>query len=137
MLIGENSKPGGLNLSQRGLYRDSQSRRWQKVSLVSWENLDNFKKLVSTIEKSRFCLDTTILTQLNLNKKVSILKISTEKKNNLVSIILTSFKSWSWHIEKYQSRFRLVSTVETPGLEKKYLNFANIVIQTNRKYFFL
>ncbi len=172
------SKPGGLDWS----------RHWQKVSLDSQENLDNFKKLVSTIEKSWFFLDTTfqsqksgsrsrnlsrpeifgkswqfvsisiksesilsyflieisqfvkifepavtqkvskmlryldksqkvsmkILTQLNLNWKVSILKILTEKKNNLVStvrIILTSFKSWSRQIKKSQSR--LVSTVKT------------------------
>ncbi len=46
------SKPGGLNLSQRGLDWDSQSRHWQRVSLDGQENLDNFKKLVLTIEKS-------------------------------------------------------------------------------------
>ncbi len=46
-------KPGGLDLSQRGLDQDSRSRHLQKVSLDSWENLDNFKKLVSTIEISQ------------------------------------------------------------------------------------
>ncbi len=40
-------------MSWRGLDRDSQFRHWQRVGLDSQENLDNFKKLVSTIEKSR------------------------------------------------------------------------------------
>jgi hypothetical protein len=43
---------GGLNLSWSCLDWESQSRIWQKVSLDSLENLDSFKKLVSTIEKS-------------------------------------------------------------------------------------
>ncbi len=33
-------KPGGLDLSRRGLDRDSRSRRRQRVSLDSRENLD-------------------------------------------------------------------------------------------------
>ncbi len=45
-------KPGGLDLSRLCLSRDSWSQHWQKVSLDCWENLDSFKKLVSTIEKS-------------------------------------------------------------------------------------
>jgi hypothetical protein len=44
---------GGLDLSRRGLDRDSRSRRRQRVSLDSRENLDSVKKLVSTIEISR------------------------------------------------------------------------------------
>ncbi len=40
----------GLDLSRRGLDRDSQSRRQKRVSLDGRENLDSFKKLVSTIE---------------------------------------------------------------------------------------
>ena len=44
---------GGLDLSQRGLDRDSWSRRQKRVSLDGRENLDSFKKLVSTIEISR------------------------------------------------------------------------------------
>jgi hypothetical protein len=40
-------------LSRRGLDRDSRSRRCQRVSLDSRENLDSVKKLVSTIEISR------------------------------------------------------------------------------------
>ncbi len=35
-------KPGGLDLSQHGLDRDSWSWHWQIVSLDSRENLDNF-----------------------------------------------------------------------------------------------
>ncbi len=41
---------GGLDLSQRGLDRDSRSRHQKKVSLDGPENLDSFKKLVLTIE---------------------------------------------------------------------------------------
>ena len=48
---------GGLDLSQRGLDRDSRSQHQKKVSLDIQENLDSFKKLVSTIEISRFSLD--------------------------------------------------------------------------------
>ncbi len=44
---------GGLDLSRSCLNRDSQSRHWQKVSLDGRENLDSFKKLVSTIEKTQ------------------------------------------------------------------------------------
>jgi len=40
-------------LSRRGLDRDSRSRHRKKVSLDGRENLDSFKKLVSTIEISR------------------------------------------------------------------------------------
>ncbi len=46
-------KSGGLDLSRRGLDQDSQSWLWQKANFDGWENLDNFKKLVSTIEKSQ------------------------------------------------------------------------------------
>ncbi len=52
-------KPGGLDLSWRGLDWDSRSRHWQRVGFDGWENLNNFKKLVSTIKKSWYCLDTT------------------------------------------------------------------------------
>jgi hypothetical protein len=44
---------GGLDLSRSCLNRDSQSRHWQKVSLDGRENLESFKKLVSTIEKTQ------------------------------------------------------------------------------------
>ena len=40
-------------MSRRGLDRDSRSRHRKKVSLDGRENLDSFKKLVSTIEISR------------------------------------------------------------------------------------
>ncbi len=48
-----NFKVGGLDLSRHGLDWDSRSRRRQRVSLDSRENLDSVKKLVSTIEISR------------------------------------------------------------------------------------
>ena len=44
---------GGLDLSRRGLDRDSRSRRQKSISLYVMDNLDGFQKLVSTIEKSR------------------------------------------------------------------------------------
>ena len=47
------TKVGGLDLSRRGLDRDSRSRHRKKVSLDGRENLDSLKKLVSTIEISR------------------------------------------------------------------------------------
>ncbi len=40
-------------MSRRGLDRDSRSRHQKKVSLDGRENLDSFKKLVSTIEISQ------------------------------------------------------------------------------------
>jgi hypothetical protein len=51
--VSDKTKLGGLDLSRRGLDRDSRSRRRQRVSLDSRENLDSVKKLVSTIEISR------------------------------------------------------------------------------------
>ncbi len=60
-----------------------------------------------------------ISTQINLDSEVSILKISSETKNYLVStlrIILTGFKSWSRQIEKSQSL--LVSTDQTSKLRE-------------------
>jgi hypothetical protein len=53
MKISKCSKPGGLDLSRRDLDQESQSQHWQRVSLDSQENLDTFKKLVSTIKISR------------------------------------------------------------------------------------
>ncbi len=44
---------GGLDLSRSCLDRDSRSRHWQRAGLDSQENLDTFKKLVSTIKISR------------------------------------------------------------------------------------
>ncbi len=46
-------KLGGLDLSRRGLDRDSRSRRQKSISLDVMDNLDVFQKLVSTIKKSR------------------------------------------------------------------------------------
>ncbi len=43
---------GGLDLSRRGLNRDSRSRRRQRVSLDSQENLNSVKKCVSTKSRS-------------------------------------------------------------------------------------
>ncbi len=46
------NKPGGLDLSGRGLDRDTRSRRQKSISIDVMDNLDSFQKLVSTIEKS-------------------------------------------------------------------------------------
>jgi len=51
--FGKKIKPGGLDLSRRGLDRDSRSQHQKKVSLDVMDNLDGFQKLVSTIEMSR------------------------------------------------------------------------------------
>jgi hypothetical protein len=54
---------GGLDLSWSFLDWDSRSQHCQRASLDDQKNLDNFKKLVSTIEKSRFCLDAIFWSQ--------------------------------------------------------------------------
>jgi hypothetical protein len=54
---------GGLDLSQSCLDWESQSQRFQKACLDNRENLNSFKKRVSTIEKSQFCCDTTLQSQ--------------------------------------------------------------------------
>ena len=49
---GNNPKLAGPDWSRRGLDRDSWSQQLQKVSLKSRENLNTFKEIVSTVEKS-------------------------------------------------------------------------------------
>ncbi len=85
-----------------------------KKSWKCWDisSLDKFRQswFISTVSMK-------ILTQLNLNWKVSILKILTKKKNNLVltvRITSTSFKSWSRQIEKSQSQYVLMSLRSRP-----------------------
>ncbi len=57
-------------MSRRGLDRDSQSRRQKRVSLDGQENLDSFKKLVSTIEISRSRLRNLDLVSMSLAKTI-------------------------------------------------------------------
>jgi hypothetical protein len=57
-------------LSRRGLDRDSRSRRQKRVSLDGRENLNSFKKLVSTIEISRSRLRNLDLVSMSLAKTV-------------------------------------------------------------------
>ncbi len=92
-------KPGGLDLS----------RHCQDVSVDDRENLDSFKKLVSTIdreisiqvEKSWFCLDITIQIQISWSR---LRFIETDQDLPKISIISQSrsrssynfHKSWSW-----------------------------------------
>ena len=99
-------KPWGLDLSLT----------WSR-SRLSILTLAKIKSRDISINLKKSWQISKISTQLNLDWKVSILIISTKKKNNLVSTartILTTFKSWFRQIEKSWSR--LVSTVETPRL---------------------
>ena len=91
--------------------------KMQKKFKKSRQKLKNLEES----QQSQFIstISIKISTQINLDPKVSILKILTKKKNNLVStvgIIFTGFKSWSRQIKKSWSRSRLVSTVQTPKL---------------------
>ena len=65
------TKVGGLDLSRRGLDRDSQSRRRQRVSLESRENLDSVKKLVS-ISSRQQCPDQKV--SIEIEKFIEIWK---------------------------------------------------------------
>ncbi len=96
---------GGLNLSRRGLDRDSQSRHQKKVSLDGRENLNSFKKLVSTIEKSRFCLDTTIQIQISRSRSRFI---QTYRDLPKISIISRSRSRSSYNFHKSRSRLLLL-----------------------------
>jgi len=58
----------GLNLSRRGLDRDSRSRHQKRVSLDGRDNLDSLKKLVSTIEISRSRLRYLDLVSMSIAK---------------------------------------------------------------------
>ncbi len=78
------------NVEISGLILKSLDKSWKP-----WQS-----QFISTISMK-------ISTQLSLNSKVSILTILTKTKNLLVStvsIILTSFKSWSQQIKKSWSR---------------------------------
>jgi hypothetical protein len=57
-------------LFRHGLDRDSRSRRRQRVSLDSRENLDSVKKLVSTIEISRSRLLDFVSTTMSRPKSL-------------------------------------------------------------------
>ncbi len=61
---------GGLDLSRRGLDWDSRSRLQKRVSLDGRENLNSFKKLVSTIEISRSRSRNLDLVSMSLAKTV-------------------------------------------------------------------
>ncbi len=96
---GEKSKLGGLDLSRRGLNRDSRSRRQKSISLDVMDNLDGFQKLVSTIEKSRSRLrfldfvstppsrskyldqDRDLLRLIKIYQKISIISRSRSRSN--------------------------------------------------------
>jgi hypothetical protein len=86
-----NSSPGGLDLSRRGLDRDSRSRQRKKVSLNGREDLDSFKKLVLTIEISRFCLDTSEKSKKSRSRPRNLSRHDIfSKSRQFVSILIES-----------------------------------------------
>jgi hypothetical protein len=99
------SNLGGLDLSRSCLDRDSWSRHWQRAGLDSRENLDSFKKFVSTIEISRFCLDTTIHFQISRSR---LRFIETYRDLPKISIISRSRSRSSYNFHKSQSRLLLL-----------------------------
>ncbi len=100
-----NPNLGGLDLSWRGLDRDSWSRHQKKVSLDGQENLDSFKKLVSAIDISRFCLDTTIQIQISRSR---LRFIETYRDLPKISIISRSRLRSSYNFHKSRSRLLLL-----------------------------
>jgi hypothetical protein len=84
------SNLGGLDLSGRGLDRDY---------------LHSFKKLVSTIKKSWFCLDTTIQIQISRSRSRFI---ETYQDLPKISIISWSQLRSSYNFHKSQSRLLLL-----------------------------
>jgi hypothetical protein len=114
-------EPGGLDLSRRDLHRESRSLHWQRVSLDSRENLDTFKKLVSTIEISR--------SKCNRDRDFSICRDVLFQTVEIEIEIKTSTK-----IEIYQY-FRVMETVNTWILNcREYLDsrdmfFSNVEIE--------
>jgi hypothetical protein len=91
---GNNPKLAGLDLYRRGLDRDSWSQQLQKASLKSRENLNTFKEIVSTVEKSwRISMSLD-----NLNAAKSQLK-SLDFKN-----LNQDWKSWNLDLDLHWSR---------------------------------
>ncbi len=89
----KDTSPGGLNLSRRGLDRDSRSRHRKKVSLDGRENLD---------------------------QKISILKISTEKKK----VDLDMMDNLDGFQKLVSTRWTFSISISPPGLkdtQSKYL----------------
>jgi len=117
------------------------SRHRQRVCLDSRENLDIFKKCVSTnLDASRqiamrldkswqsqciSTISTKIMTWQSLNSKVSILKISTKKYKFLIATRWTICKVSKVGLDtKANLDFQswLVLTVETPNLKKTHFH---------------
>jgi hypothetical protein len=110
-----------------------------EVSKKSWKSLDYVEKSrkfsinlesLDLSRRSRFVstISINISTKINLDRKISILKISTEKKKKLISTvekISTSFKNRSRRDGRSRSRSRLVSTSRPPSLDNPqfYLEF--------------
>jgi hypothetical protein len=91
---------GGLDLSRRGLDRDSRSRHQKSISLGVMDNLDGFQKLVSTIEKSRSRSrnlgrdqEISILSR-HVRKVRKVRKVSIETEKSVETYIINLFKTY-------------------------------------------
>ncbi len=121
-------KLGGLDLSRRGLDQDSRSRHQKKASLDGRENLDSFKKLVSTIEISQFCLDTTIQIQISRSRSRFIV---TYRDSPKISIISRSRSSYNFH--KSQSRLILLIHFTNRHLWKDVTFHSCLLVKISQK----
>jgi hypothetical protein len=113
-------------------------KSWKSLNYVekSWKfsiNLDSLDKS----RQSRFVstISINISTKINLDRKILILKISTEKKKKSILtwwIISTLPKNWSRQEGRSRSRSRSVSTVETPKVTFKF----QVIVWWNKMYRF-
>ena len=121
---------GGLHLSWRGLDRDSRSRHQNKVSLNGRENLDSFKKLVSTIEISQYCLDTTIQIQISRSR---LRFIKTYWDLPKISIISRSRSRSSYNFHKSWSRLLLLIHFTNRNLWKDVTFHSYLLVKISQK----
>ncbi len=121
--------PGGLNLS----------RHRKKVSL------DSFKKLVSTIEKSRFCLDTSEkVRKVSIETKKSaetwhfwqILTVYLDRELvNVITFLDRDFSIcqdfWAWSLEKVLKKSRLcreISKILNKSWKSRFVSTISICL---------
>ena len=116
---------GGLDLSRSCLDRDSRSRHWQRAGLDSRENLDTFKKLVLTIEISRFCLDTTFQSQKSRSRSRNLSRHEIFGKSRQFVSILIKSQSILSHFSIEISQFVNIFDPEVPqkvSIMSRYLD---------------
>ncbi len=129
---------GGLDLSRSCLDRDSRSRHKKTVSLNGWENLDRLKKLVSTIEISRFCLDITIQIQISRSRFIKtyrdlsrLIKIYQDLPK--ISIISRSRSRSSYNFHKSWSRLLLLIHFTNRHLWKDVTFHTYLLVKISQK----